>query len=54
MSSTIGDYKGKQVIILSMGTYPNGKEKIFTFGISKAKAILENLEEIRDFVKNQK
>jgi len=41
----ISNYKGHPII-----TLPNG----FTFGLSKAKAILENIEEIRRFVEDNK
>ena len=43
----ISEFKGKPVLILRRDEndkYP------FTFGMSKAKLILENLEEIRKFV----
>ncbi len=42
-----GEYKGKPLIILRRSEddkYP------FSFGVSKAKLILENIEEIRKFV----
>ena len=42
---TFGSYKGHPTI-----TLPNGSRKGFTFGVGKAKAILEHLEEIRKFV----
>ncbi len=41
----IGEYKGKPVITLNPESrYP------FTFGLSKAKLILEHLEDIQTFV----
>ncbi len=41
----ISEYKGRPVITLNPGErYP------FTFGISKAKLLLENLDHIRKFV----
>ncbi|MFA5145324.1 MAG: hypothetical protein WC723_04910 [Candidatus Omnitrophota bacterium] len=42
-----GEYKGKPLIILKR----NGEDKYpFSFGVSKAKLILDNLEEIKRFV----
>ena len=41
----ISDYNGKPVLILPIGGGFN-----FTFGLTKAKCILENLEEIQNFV----
>lgn len=46
-----GEYKGKPLLILKRSEddkYP------FSFGISKAKLILDNLEEIRKFVEENK
>ncbi len=45
------EFKGKPVIIIKRDEedkYP------FTFGLSKAKLILENLEEIKKFVEENK
>ena len=42
-----GEYKGKPLIIIKR----NDEDKYpFSFGISKAKLILENIEEIKKFV----
>lgn len=42
-----GEYKGKPLIILKR----NQEDKYpFSFGVSKAKLILDNLEEIKKFV----
>jgi hypothetical protein len=42
-----GEYKGKPLIIIKR----NEEDKYpFSFGISKAKLILENIEEIKKFV----
>jgi hypothetical protein len=42
-----GEYKGKPLIILKR----NEEDKYpFSFGVSKAKLILENIEEIKKFV----
>ena len=45
-AATIGDYKGNATISLPMGS------RGFTFGKAKARAILEYVDEIRDFVDN--
>ncbi|MBN1996768.1 hypothetical protein JW935_04390 [candidate division KSB1 bacterium] len=43
----ISEYKGRPVITLNPGDrYP------FTFGVSKAKLLLENLEHIKKFVED--
>ena len=49
MTSERGEYNGKPTIVLlsikdSQGKYP------FSFGITKAKLILENIEDIKKFV----
>lgn len=42
-----GEYKGKQIIILKR----NAEDKFpFSFGISKARLILEHIDEIKKFV----
>jgi len=41
----VGEYKGHPTL-----TLPNGSKYGFTFGISKAHAILDNLEAIRAFI----
>lgn len=41
---TYGDYKGNPTITLPVG------QKGFTFGLTKARAILNHIEEIRAFV----
>ncbi len=51
MVAKISDFKGHKVITLSVNEddkYP------FTFGIAKAKLILENLDEIKKFVNESK
>ena len=42
-----GDFNGKPVITLKRG---EGDKYPFSFGLSKARLILENLEEIKKFV----
>ncbi|MDD5432154.1 MAG: hypothetical protein PHO70_04105 [Candidatus Omnitrophica bacterium] len=44
-----GDYKGKPVMIIRRD---ENDRFPFSFGLSKAKLILENIEEIRKFVKD--
>lgn len=47
MSYTIGEYKGKEIITLKR----DENDKFgFSFGKSKAKMILDNLEAIKEFV----
>ena len=49
MASEIQKYKGKPVLVLkedAMSTWS------FTFGIAKAKLILENIQAIEDFVRS--
>lgn len=46
---TVGEYKGNQIISLPVAgstKYP------FTFGLNKAKAILEYLDDIKKFVED--
>lgn len=47
MKAEVGEYKGSPVISLPLGE--SGKFW-FTFGVSKAKAVIESIEEIRAFV----
>jgi len=42
---SIGEFKGKPILILN----PNDRFP-FSFGLAKAKLILQHLDEIRDFV----
>lgn len=46
MSAVLGNYKGHPTIELSMA----GEDRGFTFGLKKARAILDNLDAIRAFV----
>ena len=43
----IGEYKGSPIITIFTGNNPNFK---FSFGVSKAKAIITYLEEIKEFI----
>ena len=45
----VGTFKGKPVLILN----PDSKFP-FSFGVSKAKTILENIEHIKSFVESMK
>jgi len=50
LSATVGEYKGNAIISLPVAgstKYP------FTFGLNKAKAIMEYLDDIRKFVEDQ-
>ena len=47
MQATIGEYKGNAIISLPV----SGSNKYpFTFGLNKAKAVLEFLDDIKKFV----
>lgn len=49
----IGEFKGNTIISLPLGSKNReGNEKMFTFGIKKAQAILEYIEEIKRFVED--
>lgn len=54
MTTKIGEYKGHKMISL----IEEGKEEtdkyLFSFGIKKAKLILENIEDIKKFVEDNK
>jgi hypothetical protein len=45
----IGEYKGSPTITLPLGSSKYGNEE-FTFGLKKARAIIEFYQEIRQFV----
>jgi len=47
LAAEVGEYKGSPIITIFTGNNPNFK---FSFGVSKAKAILAYLDEIKDFV----
>ena len=47
LSATVGEYKGNAIISLPV----SGSTKYpFTFGLNKAKAVLEYLDDIKKFV----
>lgn len=49
LSATIGEYKGNAIISLPV----SGSTKYpFTFGLNKAKAVLEYFEDIKKFVED--
>lgn len=45
------EFKGFPVLVLPLPPGRDGKEYDFSFGVQKARAILEYIEDIRDFVK---
>lgn len=50
LPATVGEYKGNPIISIPLGgndRYP------FSFGLTKAKAVLEYLEDIKKFVAEQ-
>lgn len=50
MAAERGEYKGKPVLILKKS---DDDKFPFTFGLGKARLILDHLEEIQDFVAEQ-
>jgi hypothetical protein len=47
----LGEYKGHQMLYLPLGIHEKtGNVEEFGFGLRKAKAILEYIDDIRDFV----
>lgn len=52
MASNIGEFKGSKVITLTPDDQPDTKYP-FSFGLSKAKLILDNYDDIVQFVKDQ-
>lgn len=51
--SRVEEYKGTPILVIPMGRAKDGKEYTFAFGLKKARAILEYLEDIRDFVRSE-
>ena len=49
----IAEYKGQPIFQIETGEW-DGKPQYFSFGLKKAKLILENLNAIRDFVNMEK
>lgn len=49
MPAKIGKFKGHNVISL-VSKDADGKERLFTFGLKKARLIMENLDDIKVFV----
>jgi hypothetical protein len=47
LPAEVGEYKGSAILTIFTGNNPNYK---FSFGVSKAKAILNYLEDIKKFV----
>jgi len=55
MATTIGEYKGhKTISLLEEGAQVSDKYPPFSFGIKKAKLILENIQDIKKFVEENK
>ncbi len=52
MSTVIEEFKGFPVLKIESEEDVNGYIVKLTFGLTKAKLILENIEAIKDFVKN--
>ena len=51
MESKTGEYKGhKTISLLEEGVEVSDKHPPFSFGVKKAKLILENIEDIKKFV----
>lgn len=49
-----GVYNGYPVINLVIGKRKDGSEKVFSFGVNKARAIVENAESIKTFANKNK
>jgi hypothetical protein len=47
LPAEVGEYKGSTILTIFTGNNPNYK---FSFGVSKAKAILNYLDDIKKFV----
>lgn len=47
LPATIGEYKGNPIISIPLG---NSERYPFSFGLTKAKAVLEYLDDIKKFV----
>lgn len=55
MTATIGEFKGhKTITLLEEGKEVSDKYPPFSFGLKKAKLILDNLEDIKKFVEENK
>lgn len=50
MTAKIGEYKGHKMLILTEEGKEGEDKYPFSFGIKKAKLILDNLEDIKKFV----
>ena len=51
MSAEISEYKGSKVLVLKKN---NDDKYPFSFGLSKAKLIIEHLDDIKKFVEENK
>ncbi len=55
MTTKIGEYKGhKTISLIEEGREVSDKYPPFSFGVKKAKLILDNLEDIKKFVEENK
>ncbi len=50
MPTKIGEFKGNKILILTEEGQESSDKYPFSFGIKKAKLILENIEDIKKFV----
>jgi len=53
MAAKVGEFKGHKTLILSDDSDTSEKYP-FSFGLKKAKLILENIEDIKKFVEDNK
>ncbi len=49
MATKLGEFKGNKILILTDGSEASEKYP-FSFGLKKAKLILDNIEDIKKFV----
>jgi hypothetical protein len=47
LTTVVGEFKGNKTITIN-----NGDRRVITFGITKAKAIIESIDAIKEFVAN--
>ena len=50
MASKVGEFKGNKTLILIDEKFADSDKFPFSFGVKKAKLILENIEAIKKFV----
>lgn len=54
MATTIGEFKGNKILILTEEGSATSEKYPFSFGLKKAKLILDNIEDIKKFVEENK